>query len=303
MKERFEGQRGRELLIEALKEQRLVQHDHEIASRFADAAVLNEYKPGDVLVAQSSSDNSLLLIISGEVAIAINGRNVASRSAGESIGEMTLASPGAPRSATVTAVKPTLIALLSEERFAEVASAFPHIWKPIAKVVCERLRQREKFHRLPNPMPVVFVGSSVEGLPIARAIVDGLKHDKIVTRLWSTPGLFSPGGTPLDTLLKEVEIADFALFVFGPDDKISSREATYNTPRDNVIFELGLFMGRLDRERSLIVREHRSDIKIPSDLLAVTTITFVSKPGQDLPSTVEPVCNDVRRAVEKHGAL
>lgn len=280
-----------------------MQHDHEIASRLADVVALREFNPGKHLVEQGASDNSLMFILSGEAAVTINGRLVAHRSAGESVGEMATLSPGAPRSATVTAVKPTLVAVVTEEQFADLAASFPRVWKPIAKVVSDRLREREKFHRLPNPMPVIFVGSSVEGLSAARAIVAGFKFDKVVPKLWSTPGVFEAGGATLDTLMKEVEAADFAMFVFGPDDKITSRDERYRGPRDNVVFELGLFMGRLDRERALIVKEHSSDIKIPTDLLGITPTTYVSKPGQDLAVAIEPVCDEVRRIVAKLGAI
>lgn len=303
MKDRFEGPRGKELLVEALKEQRLVQHDHEIASRLADLVLLRTYASGDVLVEQGASDNSLLFIISGEAAIEINGRRVAVRSAGESIGEMALASPDAPRSATVTALRPTLLAALSEVHFASIAESFPRVWKTIARVVSDRLRQREKFHRVANSMPVVFVGSSVEGLPIARAIIEGFKFDKVLLRLWSTPGVFSPGGVTSETLLREVDVADFAVFTFAPDDKILSRDKEYVVPRDNVIFELGLFMGRLGSRRTLVVKEYKDDIKIPTDLLGVTLVTYVDKPGQDIAFVVEPVCNELRRAIAQQGAL
>jgi CRP/FNR family transcriptional regulator, cyclic AMP receptor protein len=303
VKDRFQGIRGKELLVVTLRDQRLVEHDQEIASRLADVVELREYTPGTVLVEQGAGDNSLLLILSGEAAVTINGRLVGTRIAGESIGEMAMVSASSARSATVTAVKPTLAAVLSEEHFSEIATSYPRVWKPIAKIIAGRLREREKFHRLPNPMPVIFIGSSVEGLAVARAIVAGFKFDKFVPKLWSTPGVFEPGGATLDTLMKEVDAADFAMFVFGPDDKITSRDERYRGPRDNVIFELGLFMGRLDRERALIVKEHSSDIKIPTDLLGVTPVTYVSKAGQDLASAVESVCNDVRKIVEKYGAI
>lgn len=303
MKDRFEGVRGKALLIDALKEQPLVEHDAEIAERLADLAQLREFKPGAHLVEQGASDNTLLFMLSGEATVSVNGRTVAHRIAGECIGEMALLSPGAPRSATVSAVKQTVVALVTEDQFAQVAADFPRIWKPAAKVIAHRLREREKFHRPPNPVPVVFIGSSVEGLAVARAIVAGFKHDKLLPKPWSSPGLFEVGGVTLDTLMREVEAADFAMFVFGPDDKITSRDEKYRAPRDNVVFELGLFMGRLDRERTFIVKEHSTEIKIPSDLLGITPSTYVWKQGQELSDAVESVCEEVRRRVVKLGAV
>ena len=51
--------------------------------------------------------------------------------------------------------------------------------------------------------------------------------------------------TPQLTLERAVLDFDFAVFVFSPDDQIISRE-TQVVARDNVIFELGLFI-RLDQ--------------------------------------------------------
>jgi CRP/FNR family cyclic AMP-dependent transcriptional regulator len=189
---------------------------------------------------------------------------------------------------------------LTESRFHEIATAFPKIWRSIAVVVAERLRQRARFHRPPNERPIVFIGSSVEGLAIAKEIQLGLKHSSLVARLW-TNGVFGSGGISIDALLAQVDVSDFALFVFGPDDKITSRDEKYLGPRDNVVFELGLFMGRLDRERTYIVKENCTDIKIPSDLLGITPLTYVCKPGADLTTAISTVCTEVEAAVARLG--
>jgi predicted nucleotide-binding protein len=107
----------------------------------------------------------------------------------------------------------------------------------------------------------------------------------------------------IDVLMKEVDNSDFAAFVFGPDDKVASRGERYSAPRDNVVFELGLFMGRLDRTRTFIVAEQKAvkEIKIPTDLLGVTPITYVIKDGQDLPSALVSVCQELRRVFAQLG--
>jgi predicted nucleotide-binding protein len=136
---------------------------------------------------------------------------------------------------------------------------------------------------------------------VTNEIIAGLKHDHVVVRSWSLPGLFSPGGTPIDVLLKEVDGSDFAAFVFGPDDKIASRKAKYFVPRDNVVFELGLFMGRLSRERALVVMQHKSSVKIPTDLLGVEAITYVTKSPPDLATSIQTVCHDLRKIITRLG--
>ncbi|XZE43915.1 TIR domain-containing protein [Pirellulaceae bacterium SH467] len=80
-----------------------------------------------------------------------------------------------------------------------------------------------------------------------------------------------------------------------------SRHEAYEAPRDNVIFELGLFMGRLDRNRSFIIKDQHADIKIPTDLLGVSPITYVSNPGEDLSAPVATICTELRKVIKSVG--
>lgn len=300
MKDRFLGP-GRPQLVEALRRQPLVEFDGALAEALVEVGDLREFESGATIVKQGAHDNHVLFLVMGEVAVSVNDRLVATRVAGTSIGEMALVSPTAQRSATVTASKPCVALVVEQPAFQGIAERFPKVWRPIAELVSNRLRERERFHRPPNPTPILFLGSSVEGLPVANEIVSGLKHDQVAVRSWALPGLFSPGGTPIDVLLKEVDASDFAAFVFGPDDKIASRKTKYFVPRDNVVFELGLFMGRLNRDRALIVAEHNADIKIPTDLLGVEPITYVIKNPPDLSTSVQTVCNDLRKLIKRLG--
>jgi predicted nucleotide-binding protein len=92
-------------------------------------------------------------------------------------------------------------------------------------------------------LPTVFVGSSSEGIAIAEALQQGL-GDVADTTLW-TQGVFGLSRSFLDALLKTLDPVDFAVLICTGDDVTSSRGAEQVTPRDNVIFELGLFMGHL----------------------------------------------------------
>jgi len=300
MKTRFEGVDGKRRLVDVLMDQRLIEHDKALAERIADEGELVTLGVGDVLVEQDSTDNDLYFIIEGEVSIVVNKRDVGTRAARDSVGEMALLDGSARRSATVVAAKPVCALKLTESRFREITAAFPNLWRSIAVAVAERLRHRARFHRPPNEKPIVFIGSSVEGLAVAKEIQLGLKHSNLVARLW-TNGVFGPGGVTIDALLAQVDVSDFALFVFGPDDKITSRDEKYLGPRDNVVFELGLFMGRLDRERTYIVNENSDDIKIPSDLLGISPITYVCKPGDDLATAISTVCTEVEAVVARLG--
>ncbi|MEH7454793.1 TIR domain-containing protein [Gottfriedia acidiceleris] len=53
----------------------------------------------------------------------------------------------------------------------------------------------------------------------------------------------------MDDLEKQLDTNDFAVFIFTPDDIIEVRNEKYLATRDNTMFEMGLFWGRLKRGR------------------------------------------------------
>lgn len=120
--------------------------------------------------------------------------------------------------------------------------------------------------------PSVFIGSSSEGIDFARAVRSLLAGDADLT-LWSE-GFFRLGGTFIETLVNSLGRFDFAILVLTPDDWIQSRTVESLSPRDNVIFELGLFMGHLGRSRTIVLHQSGATVKIPTDLSGVTTATY-----------------------------
>jgi predicted nucleotide-binding protein len=208
--------------------------------------------------------------------------------------------PAAPRSATVRAKSAVVALKVPEPTFRAACDAHPLVFKALAQLVAHRLRQRSAFVQPPNPQPVVFIGSSTEALSIANELQAGFKHDNFDAIIWKD-GVFGPGGVGFDSLAHFAGRADFAAFIISPDDTVFSREEEKLAPRDNVIFELGLFMGVLDRLRVFLIREHDSDVKIPSDLLGITQVTYVLKKGGDLTTALGPVCNELRKAIAAQG--
>src|SRR5436190_22238957 len=110
--------------------------------------------------------------------------------------------------------------------------------------------------------PTAFIGSSSEGLDVARVICEHLEHDAEFT-MWNED-FFKTGSTFIETLVGAVSRFDFAILVLTPDDLVQSRDEPNFGPRDNAIFELGLFMGRLGRERTFAVHQ-REGVKMPTD--------------------------------------
>ena len=93
----------------------------------------------------------------------------------------------------------------------------------------------------------------------------------------------------------------FAIFVFSPDDITKIRNSEFLTVRDNVIFELGLFMGALGRERTFVVKPRSQKIKGPSDLLGLSPVEYASEESRSLESRIAPVCNTIRKVINELG--
>src|SRR5665213_1494192 len=117
--------------------------------------------------------------------------------------------------------------------------------------------------------PKIFIGSSVEGLNIAYAVQQNLTHDAEIT-VWDQ-GVFELSQTTIESLVTILEKCDYAIFVFSPDDITKIRKKEFLTVRDNVIFELGLFIGKLGRSRSFIIMPDKPIFHIPTDLLGIST--------------------------------
>lgn len=147
--------------------------------------------------------------------------------------------------------------------------------------------------------PSVFVGSSTEGLKIAKALQVLLDHACEVT-IWSQ-GVFGLSQGTLESLVHALDQYDFAILVLTADDLVTSREASSSAPRDNVLFELGLFMGGLGRERTFIVYDRTADLKLPSDLAGVSAATFERHASGNLQSALGAAATRVEDQILRFG--
>jgi hypothetical protein len=126
------------------------------------------------------------------------------------------------------------------------------------------------------------VAKAVRGLLIVEL------GEKATISLWQSKFEFS--AAYIESLERASSETDFAILVLTPDDVTMSRETEKPAPRDNVVFELGLFIGGLGRERCFLVHEQRADLKIPTDLLGVKAATFERLPTRDLKAALEVQC-------------
>lgn len=151
--------------------------------------------------------------------------------------------------------------------------------------------------------PRMFIASSVEQLDLAYAAQEGLEHDVEAT-VWSQ-GVFALSRSAMASLLDELDESDFGLFVLAPDDVTAMRGQAKSTVRDNVIFELGLFTGRLGSDRCfLLVPRGVEDLHLPTDLLGITPANYdADRQDGNLVAALGPACSRIRKSVTRLGGV
>lgn len=140
--------------------------------------------------------------------------------------------------------------------------------------------------------PSIFIGSSKEGLPVAKIIEMGLK-DLAECMLWTD--VFDLGKSNFDNLISQIAFFDYAIMVATGDDVIRSRKKTAMGARDNVLFEFGLFAGGLGRSRVFYVLQ--SNTKIPSDLLGITLPFLPEYASPEFSDGVQRILEDIRKHI------
>ncbi|WP_167046117.1 TIR domain-containing protein [Salinibacterium sp. ZJ454] len=147
--------------------------------------------------------------------------------------------------------------------------------------------------------PRIFIGSSGEQAKLVQALTRGL-GDVAHVDPWTTS--FDLGSTAIERLLELTREVDFAAFVFAGDDWTKTNTTTpapavgQPSPRDNVVFEAGLFGGVLGMRRTFIL--HATAAKLPSDLLGLTSVRY-----EDATDTAEVrgIVKKLRDAIDSQG--
>jgi hypothetical protein len=143
-------------------------------------------------------------------------------------------------------------------------------------------------------LPTLFIGSSSEGINIARAVKAELDRDATVT-VWDQ-NVFSISEYPLESLLRAARGSDFAAFVFSPDDVLRLRGEVQSAVRDNVIYELGLFTGELGRGNVFIIKPRGEDLRIPTDLIGIQPGEYDStRADGNLRAALGTACDSIRK--------
>ena len=147
--------------------------------------------------------------------------------------------------------------------------------------------------------PRIFLGSSGKQARLVQALTRGLAE---VAEVEPWTAVFNPGLSTLDRLVELTREVDFAAFVFAQDDWTSNPSdaaaAGQASPRDNVVFEAGLFGGALGMRRTFIL--HAKGAKLPTDLLGMTAVRY---PEALTAADMRAVNQKLRKAIENEGRL
>lgn len=125
----------------------------------------------------------------------------------------------------------------------------------------------------------IFIGSSSEELELANAAKTLLEFEKeFEVTIWNEDvwekAVFKLNNSYLNDLIRATLQFDFGILIGTKDDKVIYRENEELQPRDNILFELGLFIGRLGLNNCAFLID--KEIKILSDIKGISLARFDS---------------------------
>jgi CRP/FNR family cyclic AMP-dependent transcriptional regulator len=279
------------VLIDALKRQRIVAGNAELAEQIASIAEVIHVSSGTAIIEQGGDDNEVYLILAGAFHIVVNGKTLARRTATDHVGEMAAVLPVQRRAASVIAHEDSVAVRLSNSQVAELGDRYPQVWKCFARELAHRVEQRNTAAAVVNEKVRVFIMAPAEAGEIARALHETLEKEAFHVVIW-TEGLFRGTRYALDTLEGELDRSDIAIAVSGANPEAS---------HDHIIFELGFFMGRLGRHRTFLLEPRNDEIKLPAELAGINTIAYKLADGQDITEALVPACNRLRKIIHELG--
>ncbi len=169
-----------------------------------------------------------------------------------------------------------------------------------AAELARRLEQRNSLVSAVREKIGVLIVSSPGGVAVARAIENAFELDPFHVVVWTESG-FRSSHYSIDNLEHALDQSDVAIAIADGDDASEKQKNQACSPRDNVIFELGFFMGRLGRHRTFLVEPRREEVKLPSNLAGINTITYRCSERGDLPHALAHACNRLREAIRDLG--
>ncbi len=186
------------------------------------------------------------------------------------------------------------------DKFNTIAADHPAIWKRLAADIAERLEDRNATIKPCNERPKVFIICAVEALRVAQAIQFHFQHDEADFKIWSDQ-VFKASQYPIEALQDVLDESDFSIAIASPEDLLTVRKEPVAQPRDNVLVEFGMSLGRLGRKRSMILVPRKSQVRLPTDFKGLTPIQYEDGDLKDLSQLVGPACFEIRTVIEENG--
>jgi len=154
-----------------------------------------------------------------------------------------------------------------------------------------------------NPKPRLFIGSAKEDVKIAEAIKNKLQSSgDVEATLWTDKTVFRLSGITLMSLIEALNNYDFSILVATPDPRIKLNPSELPVPRDNVIYEMGLFAGRLGYERVFIVIPENVGLHLATDLEGLNFGHFDPHLFKNNPDgAISRVCEEILLRVKELG--
>jgi hypothetical protein len=147
--------------------------------------------------------------------------------------------------------------------------------------------------------PRIFIGSSTPNLKVARALGVCLASRNFIPLVWNER-LLHHNESIFDGLLRLSKNVEFGVFVWGASDVTITAGQTIRAARDNVVFETGLFLGALGKERVFMVVDGSERLKIPSDFDGIIRFYYDgSLIGTYDPQAVSTACDDIERDIRQ----
>lgn len=298
---------GKHKLLTSLMAQEILQNIGDIEGAAKDIRKyidVKAYASGEVVYAQGDlATTQLYFILHGQCAGYKNNNLVAVINAGECFGEFPLLDPSTAYTITARAHTDSCFGSIAAREFETIAEKYPKIWQNLAKMVAKRLRLQNE-NTFKNPRREVhrlFVGSSSKALEIAYAIKELLISKNLEVEVWDE-STFLLGKATLEQLESALEKFDFGVFIFNDDDRGESKGKEQNITRDNVIFELGLFMGKLKRTRAYLLKPKNLDVKILTDFDGITVAEYIKDKGP-LKKALKPAADIILKSIERETSL
>ena len=147
-------------------------------------------------------------------------------------------------------------------------------------------------------LPKLFIGSSKKNVEVSNLVAMTLHGKEAWVKVWDE-GVFGMNESFLHSLLNTVKEYEYAAFVIAGDDMTTSKDESKPSPRDNVLFESGLFMGALGPNNVFLIYDESIEVKIPSDLHGITLASYDGSRIKEGIETVRTACYLISKKIKE----